>query len=496
MKILSSLGYLTTLLRGSIREATLLAASAAILLFLTGFSFWLSQKALHDSEIADELSRFNAQLTEFVQMLRTVESSQRGFLLTGSEDLLGQFNEMSGELVPLAKGLQVAAPHNLLSSHKIAALLPDLAKKVELMNAAVAFEKNGQKDKALAIVTDGLDRTLTGRIEIGIRDIQTAGDQLVHQNEARTRYLDRLRVFTDAVGAMLILTFSSLSLFLLMKSNAGMRQAQQALSKTNAELEHIVDQRTLALRRANEEIQRFAYIVSHDLRSPLVNIMGFTSELETLRQELFGKLAEASALKDCDSLGKDFDEALAFIKSSIARMDRLINAILRISREGNRPLNPETVGMNGMVDTLLSGLAHQIRDKSAEIHVGPLPDIVTDRLAIEQIFANIIENAVKFLRPGRNGKIEIEGLRHGEEIVYSISDNGRGIDPKDHQRIFELFRRSGPQDIPGEGMGLAYVAALARRLGGAVDVQSSLDAGSTFRLTLPRKLIVQKGIAA
>jgi signal transduction histidine kinase len=121
---------------------------------------------------------------------------------------------------------------------------------------------------------------------------------------------------------------------------------------------------------------------------------------------------------------------------------------------------------------------------------------VTDRLALEQIFSNLIENAIKFLKASGLGEIKVGGFRRGAEIIYTVSDNGRGVDPKDHQRIFELFRRSGPQDVPGEGMGLAYVSALVRRLGGTITVDSALGRGSTFQLTLPTTVPFQKRMTA
>ncbi len=122
------------------------------------------------------------------------------------------------------------------------------------------------------------------------------GNALIQANEVRTRQLANLKFFIDGVGASLVLTFSFLSLWLLLLSNAATQDARDALAKANAGLEDIVAQRTAALKGANEEIQRFAYIVSHDLRSPLVNIMGFTAELETLRKEIFDRLAAANAL--------------------------------------------------------------------------------------------------------------------------------------------------------------------------------------------------------
>ena len=128
----------------------------------------------------------------------------------------------------------------------------------------------------------------------------------------------------------------------------------------------------------------------------------------------------------------------------------------------------------------------QMEERSVTVEVqGALPDLHHDRLAIDQIFQNLIENATKYLKPGVAGRIKIRGHRAGKRAVFEVEDNGRGVDPNDHERIFELFRRSGPQDQRGEGIGLAHVRALAYRLGGTVTIRSQLNEGSTFIVDLP-----------
>ena len=110
---------------------------------------------------------------------------------------------------------------------------------------------------------------------------------------------------------------------------------------------------------------------------------------------------------------------------------------------------------------------------------------------MEQIFSNLIDNALKYLKPGVPGDIAIRGRTKLGFAIFEIADNGRGIDPKDHQRIFDLFRRAGTQDKPGQGIGLAHVRALVRRLGGTMSVASELNNGSTFTITLPISLGIQ-----
>ncbi|MCK2054215.1 MHYT domain-containing protein [Methylobacterium sp. 37f] len=246
------------------------------------------------------------------------------------------------------------------------------------------------------------------------------------------------------------------------------------------------------LRESNEEIQRYAYIVSHDLRAPLVNVMGFTSELEATRADVGAALQGHPQSARIDA---DFGEALGFIQAAVNRMERLIAAILKLSREGRRSFTPERLDMTSLLQRLAAAQQHQIEQAGARVIVAPnLPRLVADRLAIEQIFGNLIDNAVKYLDPARPGRIEItaEALGGGR-IRYRIADNGRGIAERDHARVFELFRRSGAQDRPGEGIGLAHVKALVRSLGGRIEVASELGIGTTFSVTLPRETATGQG---
>ncbi|BCJ90071.1 hypothetical protein IZ6_08060 [Terrihabitans soli] len=273
---------------------------------------------------------------------------------------------------------------------------------------------------------------------------------------------------------------------------AQLESARGALETLNRNLEQIVDTRTADLKAANDEIQRFAYIVSHDLRSPLVNVMGFTSELQVARETIskfynnvVATLPERATPDVKQAIEEELPEAIDFIRSSTAKMDRLINAILRLSREGGRVLTPEPLDMKRLFEGIGESLAHQLAEAGAKLNIEDVPNLVGDRLAIEQIFTNLLENAVKYLAPGRPGQIRVQGWQEGSTVFYDVEDNGRGIDPRDHARVFDLFRRAGAQDRPGEGIGLAHVRALVRRLGGTITLNSAANEGSTFRVSLP-----------
>jgi signal transduction histidine kinase len=252
-----------------------------------------------------------------------------------------------------------------------------------------------------------------------------------------------------------------------------------------------LDQR---LREANEEIQRFTYIVSHDLRSPLVNIMGFASEIDVWQKQIFARLgvlrAQVGSEQDGESdeaLRSDVEEALSFIKSSVAKMDRLIGALLKLSREGQRQFQPQSIDMSKLLRSTLEALAYQAQAVNAKISIGELPTITSDRLALEQVFSNLMDNAVKYLRAGVPGSIEVGAVEADGVITYEVRDNGRGIAARDRERIFDLFRRSGIQDRPGDGIGLAHARTLVRGLGGSINVESEPGRGTVFKVTLPRR---------
>ncbi|WP_445503541.1 PAS domain-containing protein [Microvirga sp. G4-2] len=275
------------------------------------------------------------------------------------------------------------------------------------------------------------------------------------------------------------------------------RSREQAVQseKESLRLASMLAERVSELDAANDEIQRFAYIVSHDLRAPLVNVMGFTSELENAQEEIekfYMRVSET--LPDLvtpearAAIETDLTEAIGFIRSSTVKMDKLINAILKLSREGRRVLAPEPISMNQLLEAQRHSLAHQLHERGADLVIETVPDLISDRLAVEQVFGNLIENAVKYLEPDRPGRIVVRGRDLGLSVRYEVEDNGRGIDEKDFERIFDLFRRSGTQDQQGEGIGLAHVRALVRRLGGTISVASRLSEGSTFTVTLPKSI--------
>ncbi|MCB0223080.1 MAG: GAF domain-containing sensor histidine kinase [Anaerolineae bacterium] len=281
----------------------------------------------------------------------------------------------------------------------------------------------------------------------------------------------------------------------ILGTTADHRRTQLALQEAHDKLEQRVKERTADLQAANEELRNFAYIISHDLRAPLVNIKGFAGELdyslEMLRASLDHVLPQLDDAHQADlttAIHQDIPEALDFINSSVSRMNSLINAILKLSRLGRRELLSEAIDMTDLVQDTLNSLAHQIEQTETEVTLAPLPQVVADRTSMEQIMGNLLANALNYLTPTRPGRIEISAQITPKTVTFRISDNGRGIAQDDLPKIFDIFRRAGRQDVPGEGMGLAYVRTLVRRHGGQIYCESELEVGSTFIFTIARNL--------
>lgn len=270
---------------------------------------------------------------------------------------------------------------------------------------------------------------------------------------------------------------------------------EEQLQTARDELEQRVKERTTELSAANEEVRHFAYIVSHDLRAPLVNVQGFVAELQESLQliekattTLLPHLDEPLQEEITYALKQDIPEAFEFITSAVTRMDHYIAAILQLSRFGRTELHMEEVDLDDLVEEVLKSFAHQIVEREIMIAIGGLPTVVADRTAMQQIFGNIIHNAILYIDAERSGEIEICGeYEDNGSVMVSIRDNGRGIAEEDRHKVFQPFKRAGKQDIPGEGMGLPYVQALVRRHGGDIRFKSELDKGTTFTFTIPKQ---------
>lgn len=477
--------------------AALLSLALILLLLVNLMVFVMTRRTAEFNETVDHAQQARLVSQQVLTRLVDAETGQRGFMLTAQPSYLTVHDEAIAELPDLfstLSGLTVADPD---LAPRVARIRDLSDQRLGVMERTIVLARTGRIGEAVSVVRSGEGKVLMDQMRVEIAAIDALQASRI---ERLTRESEDAASFTLAINAfagLLILLLAGAIAWIMRRYLMDMLEARIAVDRLNAGLENQVRDRTAALSRANDEIQRFAYIVSHDLRAPLVNVMGYTAELEQagkiIDRQMTAVETRVPEIIENDALvavREDVPEAIGFIRASTAKMDRLINAILKLSREGRRNPVSEPLPMSEIVQAIADSVHHQTDAADAEIVVETLPVIESDRLSIEQIFGNLIDNAVKYLEPSRPGRIVVSGQTSGDEVTYRVTDNGRGVSDRDHERIFELFRRSGKQDRPGEGLGLAFVRNSVRRLGGTIDLESELGQGSTFVLKFPKRLVL------
>ncbi|MDP9108625.1 MAG: ATP-binding protein, partial [Pseudomonadota bacterium] len=275
-----------------------------------------------------------------------------------------------------------------------------------------------------------------------------------------------------------------------------LREAERRAALYRGELE----QRATELAEANQHLRQqtldndmFVFSVSHDLRSPLVNMQGFSKELAHATSELSALLQEPELTPPIrqrmrDILRDDMQEALHFLQTAVLRTANIIDALLRLSRAGRLEYHLQPVDVASVVQRVIDAMQLTIRERGAQIIVHTLPPAWGDPTAVEQIFANLIGNAVNYLDPARPGRIEIGCLPGADETrlhTYTVNDNGLGIPAAYQAKAFGAFQRFHAERAKGEGVGLALVLRVVERQGGRVWFESTEAVGSTFFVALP-----------
>jgi len=286
--------------------------------------------------------------------------------------------------------------------------------------------------------------------------------------------------------------------FVVCNLNEGMRWREftaraelQSASKEKTRLISHLEKMTSRLAIANEDLQErqretddFLYVLSHDLRAPLINIQGFGKRLQTDMGSL------GTLISENDEASKRLQrmrQSLDFVNAGTSKIDQLISRLLDVARLTTRPSHHEWIDAGIMVRDVVSACGFQLEAASVETTVGDLPRIFGDPVQLNQVFTNLVDNAIKYMGNVAHREIDISCTTQGDRYRFAVRDTGPGIEPKDREKVFRLFARLAPNgSTAGEGVGLATVRAIVNRHGGRIWVESTPGAGSTFYFTLPR----------
>jgi len=474
----------------------------AVLLFLVGFSLF-NFRRLSDANAWNAHSyQVLLETHGVLESLLNMETGVRGFLVTGDESFLEPFYSGRRDFDAhwrAARNLTLDRPDQTSRMAQLAQLerhwqdvsvLPLLVRRrhtavpVQIIALANqnALGRKAQMDQMRAV----------------IGTIQRVEEELQAERQDEQRSLKRWTEVTLWSGGLfsIVLTMALISLAgrngleiaaanqRLGEANARLEEANGRMARTNVQLEDEVQERRRAeellretvsdLERSNADLEQFAYVASHDLQEPLRAVGGC---VQVLQRRYQGQLDERA------------DVLVQHAVEGAQRMQNLINDLLAYSRLGTRTREFQTVNLDSVLDAALRSLRVAIAESSAEIIREPLPTINGDPAQLEQVFLNLISNAVKFhgetppevtIRCG-----EGVGARNGSWVI-SVSDNGTGIDPQYFDRIFIMFQRLHTRnEYPGTGIGLAVCKKVIERHGGRIWVEAKPGEGSSFYFTLP-----------
>jgi light-regulated signal transduction histidine kinase (bacteriophytochrome) len=257
------------------------------------------------------------------------------------------------------------------------------------------------------------------------------------------------------------------------------KRAELELDGHRRNLEGLVEERTTELkgaleelRRSNAELEQFAYVASHDLQEPLRMVASYVQLLE---KRYRGRLDD------------DADAFIGYASEGATRMQQLIQDLLAYSRVGTRSGSITPTDCEAVLAEVLVNLTLALEESGAEVTWDPLPVLEADELQLVQLFQNLVSNALKF-RSDQPPRIHVSAVERGKEWLFSVADNGIGIEPEHAERIFQVFQRlHGREEYPGTGIGLAICRKIAERHGGRIWVEPSPGGGSTFCFTLLEK---------
>ncbi len=448
-----------------------LAALFSVPLAFSLVFFFVNQAADHQETHLLQVQHLSRSLVELRAHARDLEAGERGYYLTGQERFLSPFVQAQLTMGPLIRQSRASAQEQPEYRSRVDRVIRLVEIRLAEASQGVALKRHG-----LGSGTEFAHRLIQSEdtmdtIRVNIESL------LAGLNRDEIRILDSRHTFSRwsffffSAGSLVMIGVIVWLYNVLLRYLYERDVANENLKIANTHLEARIEERTRDLTNANEELQQFAYVASHDLQEPLRTITSFSQLL---------------AVRYRGKLDADADEFIGYITGASRRMTDLINGLLALARlrKSGQPTAPVPFG--SLVAQAEMSLQAAIRESGATLELGPLPSLVVDSVQFAQVFQNLISNAIKYRR-SEVPFIRIEARQEAGSWVFSVEDNGRGFDPQFSERIFGLFQRLNNRE-EGTGMGLSIARKIVERHGGRMWAKSNSGAGSTFFFSLPVSL--------
>ncbi|BDF95281.1 sensor histidine kinase [Pseudoalteromonas sp. KAN5] len=436
----------------------------------------------------DDTGMLNTAIEKLHLSIVQAESGQRGFLLTGDEAYLAPYYDAVLQLnsqAKLVKGLRTEIDGQ---ADKVARLLFLVDDKVAILTRTADLALADKERRAHYLLETHQGRKLYEEIRLLADEIQDAESAF---KLAQFRKLGQIKKEAKVTFAITAVTSALLIIGMFVLTRINLRTSakyREELEYQNETLAAKVTERTQELTlysdelsRSNRELEEFAFVASHDLQEPLRKIQAFSDRLETMFK---------------DELGEKGIDYIARMKNAAQRMSNLINDLLEFSRVTTRGKDFVDTDLQKVLDEILNDLEIAIKESNAQVHVAQMPVIQADPSQMEQLFLNLISNAVKFRRPEIAPVIHIDyahQTQFSEDLntdvewqVITVKDNGIGFSAEYTDKIFVPFQRlHGRSQYKGTGIGLSVCRRIVERHGGTITAQSETGEGATFIIKLP-----------
>jgi len=423
-----------------------------------------ASQALSSEIILDKI------LKNFLKIIIENSGAQRGFLLLKySDELLveGEININSGETIvrqsiPLNETKDIAVGVVNYANRTLKNVVLDDAAQKSIFSDEPYIKKHNIKSILCIPI---------------LRASKLVGILYLENNLTPGAFTPQRQEILKLLSAQAAISLENALLYNeLYETYNELKKTEKELEKHRDHLEELVKERTLkleqtlsALKRSNEGLEQFAYVASHDLREPLRTIISFT--------QLLSKRYK-------DKLDDEANEFIRFSVEGAQRMNELISDLLTYSRVGTQGISFKLTNCEELLGKVILNLQAFIQEKGAKIKYKNLPTVKGDRHQLIQLFQNLIGNAIKF-HGEKSPRIHISAQKEENKWVFSVKDNGIGMDPKYFSRIFQIFQRLHTrEEYSGSGIGLAICQKIVERHGGKIWVESEVGKGSTFYFTI------------
>ncbi len=468
----------------SIRQVKVYSIVTLILIVIgSGVSYWTAGRIEYFTDGVMHTSDVLQRTDELYSSILERETNTRGYVLTGNEEFLTNYNQSNVNAELLLIQLQALTIDNARQQNNIEELRGLINSRVRTFEASIEYMKE-HGNLVGFLDPNKVNNALSGYrlikdVVLRINDVenglfQQKNQSLINNINALPFIVGLISIFSITIGLM---TFFSIYQF---------NKAQLAANKEITLFQQKLRDQIKLLDDSNKELEQFAYVASHDLQEPLRKITAFS---DLLKEQYDGKLEGEG------------DLYLSRITAAAVRMRRLITDLLEYSRAGRIENEKVTsVKLSKVIAEMLEDYEIAIQDKSAKIDVGKLPKVIGCETEYRQVFQNLISNSLKFSKPSVNPEISITSEQASEELINNfpsldisvnyylikVSDNGIGFEKTHVDRIFSIFQRlHGKKEYEGTGIGLSITRKIIEKNGGVIFAESSVGKGSVFSIILP-----------